>query len=78
MVDASARVVILDLSGLAFIDSAGLRAIDRANGTMAADGRMLLVVAPESSRAAWTFRIAGFADDSFLDSLDAARLQAGT
>lgn len=76
LASTGSRAVVLDVSGLAFIDSAGLRAIDQANRRLAADGRVLLVVAPESSRAAWTFRVAGFAGGVVLDSLDAARLRA--
>ena len=72
----AARIVILDLGGLAFIDSAGLRAIDQANRRLTDEGRVLLVVAPESSRAAWTFRVAGFRSGAVLDSLEAAQARA--
>jgi anti-anti-sigma factor len=65
--------IVLDLSRLVFVDSAGVRGIDAEHSRLRQEGRSLLVVAPPSSRAAWTFRIAGFADDFVLGSLgDAA------
>lgn len=72
----TARTVVMDLSGVAFLDSAGIRTIDDANRTLAATDRTLLVVAPPDSRVAWTFRLAGFADDLLLDSVEAASTQA--
>jgi anti-anti-sigma factor len=70
------RTVVLDLSLLVFVDSAGIRAIDGANRRLRAEGRTLLVVAPPGSRAAWTFRIAGFDQGVVLDSLEAATRRA--
>jgi anti-anti-sigma factor len=73
--DAIARTegskVVLDLTGVAFIDSAGIRTIDLAHRRLRDEARRLFVVAPPESRAAWTFRIAGFGDGVVLDSLDA-------
>lgn len=74
---ASADAVILDLSGLSFIDSAGMRTIDHAHRRLGDEGRALLLVAPPESRAAWTFRIAGFAPGTVLDSLEVALRSAG-
>ena len=72
-VEASAAAkVVLDLTLLLFVDSAGVRAIDAEHARLVRAGRSLLVVAPPSSRAAWTFRIAGFSDDFVLASLDDA------
>jgi anti-anti-sigma factor len=61
--------VVLDLSRLVFVDSAGVRAIDAEHARLRQEGRSMLVVAPPSSRAAWTFRIAGFSDEFLLASL---------
>lgn len=72
----TAETVILELGELEFIDSAGMRLIDQAHRRLAEAGRRLLVVAPAESRAAWTFRVAGFADGFARDSLDAALLEA--
>jgi anti-anti-sigma factor len=76
LLQTSARAVILDLGGLDFVDSAGMRAIDRAHRRLADDGRMLLIVAPGDSRAGWTFRVAGFANGTVLESVEIARRRA--
>jgi anti-anti-sigma factor len=69
---AHRRSVVLDLSLLAFVDSAGIRSIDLAHRRLRDAGRSLVVVAPPESRAAWTFRVAGFDSHICFDSLDAA------
>ena len=63
--------VILDLTGLYFLDSAGIRAVDAAYGALVREGRALKVVAPPDSRAAWTFRVAGFPGDLVFESVEA-------
>ena len=68
--------MILDLGGIAFIDSAGIHAIDQAHRRLAETGRSLLVVAPDESRAAWTFRVAGFGEGFVLDSRASALAEA--
>lgn len=65
----TASAVVLDLGGLAFIDSAGIRTIDLAHQRLADEGKRMLVVAPPGSRAAWTFRVAGFADEYVFESV---------
>jgi anti-anti-sigma factor len=72
------RTVVLDLSLLVFVDSAGIRTIDLAHRTLRDSGRTLLVVAPPESRADWTFRIAGFDSSVVLGSLDAVEQQTQT
>lgn len=64
--------VVLDLCNLSFLDSAGIRAVDAERRRLRESGRTLYVVAPPDSRAAWTFRIAGFDSDLVLTSLEAA------
>ncbi len=72
-VEASeAAKVVLDLTLLLFVDSAGVRAIDAEHARLAHVGRSLLAVAPPASRAAWTFRVAGFSDDFVMASLEDA------
>ena len=68
----TASAVVLDLGGLAFIDSAGIRTIDLAHRRLADEGKQLLVVAPPDSRAAWTFRVAGLADGYVFESVGLA------
>lgn len=70
---STARIVILDLSELAFLDSAGIRAIDGVRSHLEPEGRRLLIVAPPESRAGWTFKVAGLADGTVLESLDVAQ-----
>jgi anti-sigma B factor antagonist len=67
----SAPHVVLDLEGLAYLDSAGIRAIDRAHRQLATGGRTLAVVASPDSRAGWTFRVAGFGEGLVVASLEA-------
>jgi anti-sigma B factor antagonist len=69
-------VVILDLGALAFVDSAGIRVIDQAHQKLGDEGRRLLIVADAQTRAAWTFRVAGFSDGLLIASLDEARERA--
>jgi anti-anti-sigma factor len=73
-----AETVILDLSELAFLDSAGIRAIDGARSRFELDGRRLLIVAPPESRAGWTFKVAGLADGTVLESVEAAEALASS
>lgn len=66
-----ACVTILDLGELSFLDSAGIRAIDRAHRRLKAQRRTLRIVARGGSRAAWTLRAAGFPDELVLPSVEA-------
>jgi anti-anti-sigma factor len=72
LLDTGGETVLLDLTDVTFIDSAGIRAIDQAHSSYAGEGRALLIVAPPESRVAWTFRIAGFEQHHLLESVDAA------
>lgn len=73
---AHAGPTILDLSGVVFVDSAGIRTIDTAYRRLRDDNRALIVVAPPDSRAGWTFRVAGFSSDFVLESVEAAAVIA--
>lgn len=80
IVRTKARIVVLDLGFVVFLDSAGIRAIDLAYDRLAERHRTLLVVASRESRAGWTFRVAGFGDGLVIETLEAAlaaRLPAG-
>ncbi len=70
--------VILDLTGLYFLDSAGIRAVDAVYGALAREQRTLKVVAPPDSRAAWTFRVAGFPSDLVFESVEAVEASSTT
>ena len=69
---ASASHVVLDLEGLSYLDSAAIRAIDQAFRRLTESGRTLAVVASHGSRAAWTFRVAGFGEGLVGESVEAA------
>src|SRR5262249_52454402 len=78
-VEASdAAGIVLDLSLLLFVDSAGVRARASEPARRGRSGRPLLVVAPPASRAPWTSRIAGFADDFVLASVEEAAVRASS
>ncbi len=68
----SSRSVVVDLTGVVFVDSAGIRAIDSEVKRLRASERLLLIVAPPDSRAGWTFRVAGFSTDFVHESVAAA------
>ena len=68
--------VVLDLAGLEYVDSAGIRAIDRGYRELASQGRSLSIFSPPGTRAAWTFRIAGFGDGIVVESLEVATARA--
>ncbi len=72
------QVVILDLTGLYFLDSAGIRAVDASYGALVREGRALKIVAAPDSRAAWTFRIAGFPSDLVFESVEAVETASAT
>ena len=71
-------IVILDVGLLAFIDSAGIRTIDQTHRRLADEGRTMIVVAGKETRAAWTFRVAGFGDGFIVSSMDEAQDRAAT
>jgi anti-anti-sigma factor len=75
--EIDAGAVVLDLSGVAYLDSSGIRAIDRGHRHLARDRRSLLIVSPPHSPSDWTFRVAGFDRTTVLDSLEAALAAAG-
>lgn len=68
--------VVLDLTRLAYLDSSGIRAIDRGHRHLASEHRSLYIVSPPDTPADWTFRVAGFRGEMLLASLDAALASA--
>jgi anti-sigma B factor antagonist len=76
-VEATTSVsVVLDLTQVAYLDSSGLRAIDRCHRRLISDQRALLIVSPPDTPSDWTLRVAGFDRSLVLDSLDAALASA--
>jgi anti-sigma B factor antagonist len=70
--ETTARGVVLDVSRLAYVDSSGIRAIERGFRSLRSEERSLVVVAPAETAAAWTFRVAGFDDAVMHESVDSA------
>ena len=68
--------VVLDLTRVAYLDSSGIRAIDRGHRQLVAEQRALLIVSPPDTPADWTFRVAGFRADLVFASIDAALASA--
>lgn len=68
----AAGAVVLDLSRVAYLDSSGIRAIDRGHRHLAREQRPLLIVSPPDSPSEWTFRVAGFDRTTILASVEAA------
>ena len=65
--------VVLDLSRVAFLDSSGIRAIDRSRRRLVSQERSLLIVSPPDTPSAWALRVAGFDRELVVESLDVAR-----
>jgi len=65
--------VVLDLSRVAFLDSSGIRAIDRGRRRLASEGRSFLIVSPPGTPSAWTLRVAGFDRELVVETLDGVR-----
>jgi hypothetical protein len=68
--------VVLDLTQVAYLDSFGLRAIDRCHRHLVSGCRSPLIVSPAGTASDWTLRIAGFDRSVVLGSLDAALASA--
>lgn len=76
-VDGTAsRAVVLDLTEVAYLDSSGIRAIDRSRRRLVAEDRALLVVSPPDTASSWTFRVAGYDRELVVESVEAALASA--
>ena len=72
----TAPSVVLDLTEVAFLDSMALSTLDGTQRRLAAENRMLLVVAPPETPSAWTLRVAGLDGGVVQESLDSALVSA--
>ncbi len=63
--------MVVDLTAVPFVDSAGVRCLDHLLAERPPDGSVL-VVADEHGRAWFTLRLCGFPDDLLRDDLAAA------
>ena len=64
--------VVLDLTSVAYLDSSGIRAIDRSLRLLASEERSLVIVSPPDTPSSWIFRVAGFDGKLVVDSVEAA------
>jgi anti-anti-sigma factor len=64
--------VVLDVTAVSYLDSSGIRAIDRGHRDLAAEQRSLFIVSPPDTPSSWTFRVAGFSGDVVVETLDEA------
>jgi anti-sigma B factor antagonist len=69
--EASGGPLVVDLTAVTFLDSAGVRCLDHLLTGRGPD-RRLLVVADEDGRARFTLRLCGFPDDLLREDLAAA------
>jgi anti-anti-sigma factor len=67
----TAERVVLDLSGVTFLDSVAISTLDGGQRQLAAEHRSLMVVSPPETPSAWTLRVMGM-DDVVCESLDDA------
>jgi stage II sporulation protein AA (anti-sigma F factor antagonist) len=68
----STTAVVLDLSQVAYLDSSGIRAIDRSRRRLVSEERSLVIVSPPDTPSSWTFRVAGFGNGLVVESVEAA------
>jgi stage II sporulation protein AA (anti-sigma F factor antagonist) len=68
--------VVLDVTAVSYLDSSGLRAIERGHRQLASEDRSLFIVSPPGTPSSWTFRVAGFGGEVVLETLDAALASA--
>jgi anti-anti-sigma factor len=67
-----APAVVLDLEALTYLDSSGIRAIERGYRRLLGEQRSLAIVCPPKTAAGWTFRVAGFDPRLLRESVDEA------
>lgn len=67
-----ARAVLLDLSGVTFFDSAGVRLVDRLARACARNGAGFRVLAPTGGRARRILDLVGLGEVLACEDLDAA------
>jgi anti-sigma B factor antagonist len=64
--------VVLDLSAVSYLDSAGVRLLDRVARGLVRRGAALRIVAPPGGPVRYVLRIVAFGDDLVCDDLGSA------
>lgn len=70
--------VIIDLSGIEYFDSSGVRMLDHVAEAVEERGAGLVVVSPTGGRARQILRICAFREDLLVERLDEALERAGS
>ena len=70
---AASRAVV-DLTGLEYLDSAGVRALSRGLSALVARGGVFRAVAPPGSAAQLTLRVTGYDSAAIAEDLESALL----
>ena len=68
----SAGAVLIDLTGVSFLDSAGVRLLDALVGDLDEHGRAIRLVVGETGVARMTLRLCAFRDDLLATDLQRA------
>ena len=79
--DSNGRAVVLDLTGLTYLDSSGLRMLEQIRHSLVPSGRPIFTVAPPTCRAHRLLTLTGLSEHlSTVDDLDAVvrELAAGS
>jgi anti-sigma B factor antagonist len=69
---ATEPTVVIDLTDVTYVDSAGIRAIDRSAAALAERHQQVRLVVPPTSPVDWTFKVAGFDPNHLFPSVDTA------
>jgi anti-anti-sigma factor len=69
--------VLIDLTRVSFLDSAGVRLLDALVGDLAAQGRRALLVVGERGPARMTLQLYAFREDVLATDLDRAAAELG-
>jgi anti-sigma B factor antagonist len=69
---AAAKAVLVDLTAVSFLDSAGVRLLDELVGALGAQGIPIRLVAGPTGPVRMTLRLCAFREDLLDDDLDAA------
>ena len=74
---SAAGKVLIDLSTVSFLDSAGVRLLDAVVGDLCAHGTPTRLVVGERGAARMTLQLCAFREDLLVDDLDRAAAELG-
>jgi anti-sigma B factor antagonist len=74
---AGASAVLIDLTAVSFLDSAGVRLLDALVGDLAEHGKRIRLVVGETGAARMTLQLCAFRDDLLSTDLTRAAAEVG-